>query len=58
MNKTWVLCDGNVEECKKSECYKFGVECRHTCNINNVIDPPKNRRSITNVKGDYWGRIE
>lgn len=54
MNKTWVLCDGNVEGCTKEECYKFGGECRHTCDIKHAANSPKNRRFIKNTMGDNW----
>lgn len=54
MNKTWVLCDGNVEECTKEESYKLGGECRHTLDTKHAANSLKNRRFIKNTMGDNW----
>ena len=32
------LCDGDVEACGKTDCYKRGGDCRHTSNINHAIN--------------------
>ena len=36
----WYLCDGEKEECKKSNCYKNTKEnpCRHTKDINHAVN--------------------
>lgn len=54
MNKTFVLCDGEVEECSREECYRNGGECNHTTNTKHAINPPEKRRFIKNFKGDNW----
>ena len=46
----WYLCDGEKEECKKSNCYKNTKEnpCRHTKDINHAV----------NFKKKIYGRRE
>lgn len=51
MSKTFVLCDGKVEECDKRGCYKNGGECRHTTDTKHAINPPEKRRFIDIGKG-------
>lgn len=31
--KVFYLCDGEVENCKKTRCYKNDGDCNHTSNI-------------------------
>ena len=52
--RTFYLCDGNVENCQKTECYKFGGECRHTENEKNAKNSPEKRRFIKNTMGDKF----
>lgn len=54
MNKTFVLCDGKVEDCSKESCYKFGGECHHTENTENAVNPPEKRKFIKNYMRDNW----
>lgn len=54
MNKTFVLCNGKVENCSKNECYIFGGQCRHTTNTKNAINKPSKRRFIKKFNGDNW----
>lgn len=54
MSRTYVLCDGNVEECTKEGCYKNGGECNHTTNIKHALNPPEKRRFINTGKDDNW----
>lgn len=35
--KCLFLCDGNVKECPKTNCYKNGGECRHTEDVRHGI---------------------
>ena len=45
-NAILYLCDGNVESCRKSECYKKGGKCKHTLHrensLTNIIPSNKN----------------
>lgn len=34
-NAILYLCDGNVDSCRKTACYKNGGECRHTVHREN-----------------------
>lgn len=52
--RDYYLCDGNVEDCNKDECYKFGGECMHTQNIENAINPQEKRIMVKNPMGDNW----
>ena len=52
--RTFYLCDGNIENCSKNECYKFGGECCHTENMENAKNSPEKRRFIKNAMGDDW----
>ena len=38
MQKVIYLCDGNVKDCNKKHCYKWGGDgsCRYTSNIENA----------------------
>ena len=38
MNKTFYLCDGKSENCKKRCCYKKWGDCRHTSDINHALN--------------------
>lgn len=39
-NKTILyLCDGAVEACPKTSCYKRGRECRHTTDVTHALNP-------------------
>lgn len=38
IKKIFFLCDGNVPECKKTQCYKSGGECRWTSDIRHAIN--------------------
>lgn len=51
MSKIFVLCDGKVEGCSKTGCYKNGGECRHTTDTKHAINPPKERRFIDVGRG-------
>jgi len=35
--KTFYLCDGSVETCKCTHCYKTGGPCRHTQNAAHAL---------------------
>lgn len=55
MNKTFVLCDGKVESCRKTGCYKNGGECRHTTDIKHAINPTEKREFVkTGLEHDNW----
>lgn len=54
MSKTFVLCDGKINGCKKTECYKNGGECRHTTDSKHAINPPEKRRFIRRGKDNNW----
>lgn len=54
MRKTFYLCDGNVEDCPKTECYKKGGECRHTVNVQNAKNPIGKRTFTKDAYDDYW----
>lgn len=45
MQETLYLCDGNVETCSKTGCYKRGFECRHTTDVAHAI----NRRAVAGL---------
>lgn len=34
--KVFYLCDGEVEKCKKTRCYKNGGDCNYTTNISHA----------------------
>lgn len=36
--KVFYLCDGKVPECKKTDCYKNGGECKHTSNVEYAVN--------------------
>lgn len=40
--KVFYLCDGEVENCKKTVCYKIGGDCKHTSNIKHAKNFRKN----------------
>ena len=55
MQEVLYLCDGNVETCSKTGCYKRGWECRHTTDAAHVI----NRRAVAGLfltKQETFGR--
>lgn len=54
MSKIFVLCDGEVESCKKTGCYKNGGDCRHTTDTKHAINPPEKRKFIVTRQGDNW----
>lgn len=55
MNKNTVLylCDGSVEDCPKTSCYKRGHECRHTTDIAHALNPEP-RNLIPDEQGNLW----
>lgn len=54
MQETLYLCDGNVETCSKTGCYKRGFECRHTTDVSHAITPEGSRRFIPDGAGNLW----
>lgn len=54
MTKTLYLCDGNVENCGKQNCYKRGFECRHTSDEAHAINPSETRRFVLDEEGTLW----
>lgn len=37
-NKCMFLCDGAVENCKKTHCFMNGGDCRKTSDINHAVN--------------------
>lgn len=56
MNKNAVLylCDGAVETCQKTSCYKRGHECCHTTDEAHAINPKDKRRFVPDGDGNLW----
>ncbi len=54
MQEVLYLCDGNVENCSKTGCYKRGRECRHTTNAAHAINPEGSRRFVPDEAGNLW----
>ena len=54
MQEVLYLCDGNVETCSKTGCYKRGWECRHTTNVAHAINPEGSRRFVPDEAGNLW----
>lgn len=54
MQETLYLCDGNVEMCSKTGCYKRGFECRHTTDVAHAINPEGRRRFVPDGAGNLW----
>lgn len=54
MQEVLYLCDGNVETCSKTGCYKRGRECRHTTDIAHAINPESSRRFVSDEAGSLW----
>lgn len=53
-NKTILyLCDGAVEACPKTGCYKRGHECRHTTDATHALNPEP-RNLIPDEQGNLW----
>ncbi len=53
-NKTILyLCDGAVEACPKTSCYKRGHECRHTTDITHALNPEP-RNFVPDEQGTLW----
>ncbi len=38
IEKIFYCCDGEIESCKKTHCYKIGGECRHTANPEHAVN--------------------
>ena len=55
MNKNTVLylCDGSVEDCPKTSCYKRGHECRHTTDVTHALNPEP-RNLVPDGQGNLW----
>lgn len=55
MNKNTVLylCDGAVEDCLKTSCYKRGHECRHTTDAVHALNPEP-RNLVPDGQGNLW----
>ena len=55
MNKNTVLylCDGAVETCPKTSCYKRGHECRHTTDTTHALNSEP-RNLIPDEQGNLW----
>ena len=55
MNKNTVLylCDGAVEACPKTSCYKRGRECRHTTNAVHALNSEP-RNLVSDEQGNLW----
>lgn len=55
MNKNTVLylCDGAVEDCPKTSCYKRGHECRHTTDVAHALNPEP-RNLVPDGQGNLW----
>ncbi len=55
MNKNTVLylCDGAVEACPKTSCYKRGYECRHTTDVIHTLNPEPHNL-VPDEQGNLW----
>lgn len=55
MNKNTVLylCDGAVEDCTKTSCYKRGHECHHTTDVTHALNPEP-RNLVPDGQGNLW----
>lgn len=55
MNKNTVLylCDGAVETCPKTSCYKRGHECRHTTDVTHALNPEPHNL-VPDEQGNLW----
>lgn len=47
------LCDGAVEGCPKTNCYKVGNECRHTLDENHALNSEPHN-FILDEEGNLW----
>ena len=47
------LCDGAVESCRKTSCYKRGHECRHTTDEAHALNPEP-RNLVPDDQGNLW----
>lgn len=54
MTETLYLCDGAVESCTKTGCYKRGHECRHTTDAAHALNPEDKRRFVPDGDGNLW----
>lgn len=52
-NTVIYLCDGAVEACSKTSCYKRGLECRHTTDITHAMNSEP-RNLIPDEHGNLW----
>lgn len=46
--RIFYLCDGKVESCNKTLCYKFDGPCKHTENVSHAING-ENEREYANL---------
>mgnify|MGYP001050599613 CR=1 FL=1 len=46
MPETLYLCDGAVESCTKTGCYKRGHECRHTTDVTHALNSEDKRHFV------------
>lgn len=47
------LCDGTVESCRKTSCYKRGRECRHTTDADHALTSEP-RHLVPDEQGNLW----
>lgn len=47
------LCDGAVEGCPKTNCYKVGNECRHTSDENHALNSEPHN-FVPDEEGNLW----
>lgn len=51
MKKTFYLCDGKKEDCKKSDCHINGGRCNHTSDIRHARNFQKRSKA---ENASYW----
>lgn len=54
MPETLYLCDGAVESCTKTGCYKRGHECRHTTDVTHALNSEDKRHFVPDGDGNLW----
>ena len=50
---TLFLCDGTVESCPKTNCYKCGHECRHTTDKAHALNSEPHN-FLPDLQGNLW----
>lgn len=53
MDKVFYLCDGKIENCKKTRCYKNKTDCRNQCRYTSDINHAINFKNQFKA-GDFY----